>query len=1766
MTTPMTYLAASPRSHSRPCRAGNALVIALGLLALIAVAVTVSTDDAISVHGETFRRNHQNAALAAVDAILARREGTLTTASGSGSLRTWTGGVPGDIRLNEEGQPTRNNYGVDYVGQCAVLWKIEPVHSLAKSLDQTGTNIPFVQNPSPRTGYVATAPEVLNDYTYLYRISAEARVLPDASTDLPLGRAQGERVLSLSGEPLFRYAIFYAKDGVKGDLELSAGPPITIRGGVYSNGAIYLGSGTNASDWGSLRPLAGSTTIGPDMAGGTVRVVGVDGIFRLSKPVMYSAFNFLGRMNGSNPGFAAGSAYQLGGAFPERSDPDGVDASSGSTFAIATRNGTHINPYRVTNSSRLATTNAPAVNLRVINGVAITGDTNSTTGNDSRDQARIDSQKWNPASLSTWNRRALSRVTNARKQSLPENMRNRPLEAQALVYGSVGGAGGSDDPTDDQDEHLEAYPMFVNNATGARVPFAAADDFPGANLSQVELPGTYLAYAMGDVNAHFVRKTPFTGWEIHYLGNAAAAPPAQRAGLIIRERPVPDLSYFMSGGAVTDMVPANESNRAYLPFAYGKHKRPYLMPFTPMFLTNRQTWNGSWDTSWGLVADSGTDGSPAVMNQDYFHGGHVRVRCVNDSNSGARDQSPDDPAGYHRTNMRLIHLKAPVEPVPASGEYPTRVNLNDPSAYFAKSDFESVQTRITSISGGHAVADATGRKMGLMIMPVDRSQFPVTGTHLYEFGLNSRRPYAAMFYSPERGFFSQRRLTHSEPVTVGDIFTNTGTGFDQPGTATLYRSSPIETRRQYNNNASRLGEPMTPITINTGEGVFTFYGGSYPRTVSETGSVKRHQIAYNVTLSNPLPGSFQLADAGRGITIYLDPPLAGPPPVAGTTMPETWIESYIDANTVRVVQKYEETNQYGSSDSITVTRTVSDNTIIKWHRDGNGNPAIKGAWNAAVAAFNGDEAALIAALEGQIYDAGANIYYQVDVSIPIDPDPSETYPSPPDLTAAEIPEIGTSAASPKARTFALPRGAVLDTNSYISQRGAWYDVPPASTDPYTPSAQQFPVKQYLPSAPIAPTTFPLTSSFRPDCFTGSSGNYLAPAYGDPPTSVVGDPWADAPIGRWTNGDNYFPGDVVQCDSLMYTCATGHIADALTRPLSIDPAWSTFWTSADSLWVRLEKQGDVLYFKYYVGSDSNPTPGQFIEMEDGWGNPSRATITDWDEDWVVALASQSGRTDNLLSVTYSSISITTSLASPDDVINRDDWEERVDPAKPNDWTKYMASQYQVFWGTRKITEDFMAFNEDDGPDERPATEEWFYNPREFWSQPRWWNEGDRDPITNALLPRSQWIEKETGNPIDVPNGENNENWTYWRRMMARSSVLDLNMDKVQNYIRTRTLTQATSDRWGFGTPAMAGVGGGLLRSSFSGLIYAVRTNRYPWNPNRVVPDGTVDPVDLNPFNPELPNTANIHGANYVPLTDTRLVFEVASGGALGQSILGTTLAPNTSALPIRPFDFHHGVKISNGRRLFWAAPGAWNASGVTFVTPNQLYLQGNLNTVPVLDAGGLPRTVPMAVMGDTITLLSNKWSLANFQRDGLDMDNMDVNRGGGGYANGGALAGGFFEIPNDWNSYRASDTTYNACIVTNNQPTTRDRIRLGEGAPFVNTLLFLENWSSRSMNYTGSLVVLDSARYTRGYLLEQGKTFGRGPLGVIGWTSTIAEFNGGGTSGPDWGANVGAMPIVYRPPNRNMNFNNDLLLREGTPPFAPYSFSINGIASWSRPTQ
>jgi Tfp pilus assembly protein PilX len=898
------------------------------------------------------------------------------------------------------------------------------------------------------------------------------------------------------------------------------------------------------------------------------------------------------------------------------------------------------------------------------------------------------------------------------------------------------------------------------------------------------------------------------------------------------------------------------------------------------------------------------------------------------------------------------------------------------------------------------------------------------------------------------------------------------------------------------------------------------------------------------------------------------------------------------------------------------------------------------AFNNAVT-FLGSEAAVLANLSSNGISAAINLATVPKPSGPTtEPhDPTEpAQPGDPGVgTAPTVPDFGSSP-----MTFAVTRdnqattAQPIEYNSWISARGTWFaspttrfqDVSGNGSDRITPTS--YPIDdQYVPSIADPGSS----SSLRPDYWTGpakaspswsdmysptdtndgsivpGTSGYTAAALLNSGGSTNQQLYEDAQIPYWASSTSYraenavslLRASVVIYNGVFYTCTATHTAATANRPDKTGAPW----VRADHVWLRIEKTGSLLSFLYHIGDSAIPvgdwrwrevTEARVRNADGSAADPdpvtnmaSRVTIpSSWSHDWVVGPCLQSGHATTTATADFSNLVVEdtsdTSTTSPGRW-DYEDWENGVEtintPVDPaslagrivNNTTKYLCSQYQVFWGPLDITEDFFSYTTDNTSSDsrRLATEVWCYNPREFWSQSAWWNEGDLDSSW-LPVPSSQWLYKETGTttaPAALPNSNTASSWVEYA---ARATMFNINLGNLQTYLRNRTLAQAAY-KWS--TDSSQGItSGDALRSRFTGLIYAARTNRYPRNPL---------PGRDNPWNPDLPNTttntAMTHGVTLADL----YVDQPATPSARQQAVRSHLVPDGASerpplAPPLRSEEFIHGVMISNGSAVNWGyqSPAVLGQSNTSIVTPNQLYLWGDLNNTLQtvrLKAGATTtadKYTPLAVMGDAVTLLSNNWTLDNYQRIGLRVDTRKVI---------------------NWNNTTlsqlngktaANTTSYRTCILTNNQPTTKYRVFMGEGAPFINTMQFIENWDGKTMNFTGSLVVLDSCRYTRAFLLQDARTYGRSPFGIMGWhaNSTWASLTGYAGTTPHWCRDTSNNPLpytgnsnsttdpygapnVYKPPTRNMTFNEDLLKEEGTPPNTPFGVSAAGVAGWTK---
>ena len=251
-----------------------------------------------------------------------------------------------------------------------------------------------------------------------------------------------------------------------------------------------------------------------------------------------------------------------------------------------------------------------------------------------------------------------------------------------------------------------------------------------------------------------------------------------------------------------------------------------------------------------------------------------------------------------------------------------------------------------------------------------------------------------------------------------------------------------------------------------------------------------------------------------------------------------------------------------------------------------------------------------------------------------------------------------------------------------------------------------------------------------------------------------------------------------------------------------------------LWMRLERKSgtDDFYVMYYIGADPNPASADFTPLKDSTGANMLVDISAFAENLQIGACVQSGDLDNPTELALSNMKIefnpsgsTSTTVDPEFVMNKDDWEN-ADTSGVSFTSRYLASQYQVFWGPYDITESFFTYSNAVG--DLIATEDWIYNTREFYSSSRWWSDGvekDADPVLDG-------------------------NGTV-RELLSKQTILSLDMGILQDYLISTDMNEALANEivGGYGDPADL-TNPPLLKERFNGIIFVARTNRYPWNPN------------------------------------------------------------------------------------------------------------------------------------------------------------------------------------------------------------------------------------------------------------------------------------------------------------------------------------------------
>ena len=203
------------------------------------------------------------------------------------------------------------------------------------------------------------------------------------------------------------------------------------------------------------------------------------------------------------------------------------------------------------------------------------------------------------------------------------------------------------------------------------------------------------------------------------------------------------------------------------------------------------------------------------------------------------------------------------------------------------------------------------------------------------------------------------------------------------------------------------------------------------------------------------------------------------------------------------------------------------------------------------------------------------------------------------------------------------------------------------------------------------------------------------------------------------------------------------------------------------------------------------------------------------------------------------------------------------------------------------------------------------------------------------------------------------------------------------------------------------------------------------------------LDVSKLNQWLTNTTMTGGYQY---NNQNTNGTSSKGHGINGIYINNTMPLSGTVLP--------AVRVINGQQL--------PTSGLTVATPQPLYIKGNYNVTTngssfAINLGSTTNnTVPAALMGDAITVLSSNWSDA--------------------YNTNTAL-----------NSRTPATTTINAACLEGIVRTGQDSSGTWHYSGGVeNFLRLLENWSSSyPLNYNGSIVVMFTSEYATNYWQTTG---------------------------------------------------------------------------------
>jgi hypothetical protein len=212
------------------------------------------------------------------------------------------------------------------------------------------------------------------------------------------------------------------------------------------------------------------------------------------------------------------------------------------------------------------------------------------------------------------------------------------------------------------------------------------------------------------------------------------------------------------------------------------------------------------------------------------------------------------------------------------------------------------------------------------------------------------------------------------------------------------------------------------------------------------------------------------------------------------------------------------------------------------------------------------------------------------------------------------------------------------------------------------------------------------------------------------------------------------------------------------------------------------------------------------------------------------------------------------------------------------------------------------------------------------------------------------------------------------------------------------------------------------------------------------------------------------------TDGGLIFHLSVQGP------DSTVAANNYG--VRVFD---SADLNTTNVAF--APGAADPTGLTIVSDQAVYVQGNYNSRD---------WVPAAILSDSINVLSQAWEVPNgiYVNDykssqTLSSGRRDVLATDGPAPCGGGLACGSFS--------NATSLQINAAFISGVDNTTPGGGSSQYGGGLQNYPRMHEDWTDRTLNYLGSFVSLGEARHVNGIWCCNGDSYDRYNPPVRDWS-------------------------------------------------------------------